>query len=228
MKNKIREEKAITLVALIITIIVLLILAMVSIRLVMNDGIIGKAEKSTNDYSTAEEKEQIQLGYKEYQMAQFSGETPVLKVEGAKKVEAKEGGGWTVTFPSEKIYDVTEGGIISDSNETSGNNASIEFPDGTIKSIEEYAGKTWYEFATDINNTESYNIQYDTTYNKDLKEIIVERHNDEDEEAFISWKIAQLQYSVIVGNLMEKNGDTVYCSSVIEPGHTYVVVFIAY
>ena len=54
-------EHGITLVALIITVIVLLILAMVSIRLVMNGGIIDKAEKGTESYSAEEELEQIKL-----------------------------------------------------------------------------------------------------------------------------------------------------------------------
>ena len=81
MKEKLKQTKGITLIALIITIIILLILAMVSIRLIMNNGIIAKAEKATNDYSVSEEKEQIQLGYTDYQMAQTQGESnPVLKV----------------------------------------------------------------------------------------------------------------------------------------------------
>ena len=45
--SKLKNNSGITLVALIITIIVLLILAMVSIRLVMNVGIIDRAEKGT-------------------------------------------------------------------------------------------------------------------------------------------------------------------------------------
>ena len=49
--------------AIIITIIVLLILAIVSIRLVMNDGIIGKAEYGTQKYSSGEEKEQIAFAW---------------------------------------------------------------------------------------------------------------------------------------------------------------------
>ena len=43
-------QKGITLIALIITIIVLLILAIVSIRLLMNDGILGKAESGVSKY----------------------------------------------------------------------------------------------------------------------------------------------------------------------------------
>ena len=52
-----RNQKGITLVALIITIIILLILAIVSINLVMNGGIIGKAEKGTDSYLEAEKRE---------------------------------------------------------------------------------------------------------------------------------------------------------------------------
>ena len=83
-------NRGITLVALIITIIVLLILAMVSIRLVMNGGIIGRAENGTKVYSVSEEKEQIQLGVKEFQMAQFEGGAQ-LKVEGAEVTPKNEG-----------------------------------------------------------------------------------------------------------------------------------------
>ena len=76
MKTKnLRKENAITLVALIITIIVLLILAMVSIRLVMNGGIIDRAERGTKAYAEAEIGEQLKLVYAEYQMGQY--QTPV-------------------------------------------------------------------------------------------------------------------------------------------------------
>ena len=110
MKERLKNTKGITLVALIITIIVLLILAMVSIRLIMNGGIIGKSEKATNDYSIAEEKEQIQLGFKEYQMAQFTDTNPTLKVEGA-NVEGT--GPWTITFAkSGRVYELGTDGKI--------------------------------------------------------------------------------------------------------------------
>ena len=67
-------QKGITLVALIITIIVLLILAMVSIRLVMNGGIIDRAERGTAAYTEAEIQEQIKLAYSEWQTAQWTSD----------------------------------------------------------------------------------------------------------------------------------------------------------
>ena len=67
------NNKGITLVALIITIIVLLILAMVSISLVINSGIITKTKTAVDKYSEEEMIEQIKLANQEYQMAQFTG-----------------------------------------------------------------------------------------------------------------------------------------------------------
>ena len=56
-----REQNGITLVALIITIIVLLILAMVSISLVMNGGIIDRANNAVHNYQASEADEQRQI-----------------------------------------------------------------------------------------------------------------------------------------------------------------------
>ena len=74
MKTKFKSNKGITLVALIITIIVLLILAMVSIRLVMNGGIIDKSKSAVDKYSEEEIQEQIKLAYAEWQTARWTND----------------------------------------------------------------------------------------------------------------------------------------------------------
>ena len=56
-----KKQLAITLVALIITIIILLILATVSISLIINGGILDKAQHGVDKYSEEEELEQIKL-----------------------------------------------------------------------------------------------------------------------------------------------------------------------
>lgn len=61
MKKKYKNEKGITLVALVITIIVLLILATISIQSLTNTGLFGKAKEATKKYREAEEKEKIQM-----------------------------------------------------------------------------------------------------------------------------------------------------------------------
>lgn len=65
-----KKNKGITLIALIITIIVMLILVAVSINLLIKSNLIGNAEKATNAYKTATEEEanggKIKIGDIEY------------------------------------------------------------------------------------------------------------------------------------------------------------------
>ena len=65
-----KENKGITLIALIITIVVMLILVAVSVNIVINSNIIGQAEKAAEGYKKATEKEsnirQITIGGKTY------------------------------------------------------------------------------------------------------------------------------------------------------------------
>ncbi len=65
-----KENKGITLIALIITIIVMLILVAVSVNIIINSNIIGQAEKAAEGYKTAYEQEsnigQVTIGGKTY------------------------------------------------------------------------------------------------------------------------------------------------------------------
>ena len=67
LETKVKNMKGITLVALVISIIVLLILATVSINLVINNGILDKAKYAVDKYSDGEVGEQIKLAYLELQ-----------------------------------------------------------------------------------------------------------------------------------------------------------------
>ena len=61
--KKFKTNKGITLVALVITIIVLLILAMVSISIVMNQGIMTKSKDAADKYNEAANNEQEELTF---------------------------------------------------------------------------------------------------------------------------------------------------------------------
>ena len=61
MKERMKNQKGITLIALIITIVVLLILAVVAINSIRNDGIISHAGNVANRYNEAVENEQQHL-----------------------------------------------------------------------------------------------------------------------------------------------------------------------
>ena len=63
MKTKIKQEKGITLIALVVTIVVLLILAGVSVNALFgNSGIIEKAKEAQNAMDKAAENDQKQIG----------------------------------------------------------------------------------------------------------------------------------------------------------------------
>lgn len=72
------KEKGITLVALVVTIIVLLILAGISISLVLgNNGIIARARDASVVWNNAQHDEEERMGEIERQMEELGPETPV-------------------------------------------------------------------------------------------------------------------------------------------------------
>lgn len=106
-------QSGITLLALIITIIVLLILAVVSIRLVTNHNVIKYSKDATNNYSSEEEIEKIKLGLAARRMAAVGNQNAELKVDGA-NVTGSATAGWEVSFiKSGNIYSVDANGNIN-------------------------------------------------------------------------------------------------------------------
>ena len=86
------------MLALIITIIVLLILAMVSIKIITNHDVIKYSKDATNNYSAEEEIEKIKLGLASRRMGTATNASAELKVDGA-TVTGDANTGWLVTFP---------------------------------------------------------------------------------------------------------------------------------
>ncbi len=111
MKYIFKNKKGITLIALIITIIILLILAMVSINLVINGGILNKVKTATNEYKISEEKDKISLAYQNYQIAKVQGKENLdLTIDGAKVSGNEEN--WTITFEdTQNTYTLKENKI---------------------------------------------------------------------------------------------------------------------
>ena len=66
-----KRSEGITLIALVITIILLLILAVVSIQIITNQGIITHAETAGTTYTEEQEKELIGIGYSNYQLEKY-------------------------------------------------------------------------------------------------------------------------------------------------------------
>ena len=89
MKQKLKTNKGITLIALILTIIVLLILAVVAINAIKGDGIISHAKNAKTDYTRAQANEQALL--KEYEKEIEDGITGGKKEE-QQNIEITVGG----------------------------------------------------------------------------------------------------------------------------------------
>ena len=76
--KRFKSKNGITLIALIITIIILLILAMVTINILINQGIIGHAQNAVETYDEKQVKEDIALAYDEYKMQKFGANAKSL------------------------------------------------------------------------------------------------------------------------------------------------------
>ena len=85
IKNK--QERGITLIALVVTIVVLLILAGVSISLVLNNnGVISKAKDAKNQYAEAQTNDEKQLNevsdWIDTKVGDTTGGDSVTKIDG--------------------------------------------------------------------------------------------------------------------------------------------------
>ena len=146
-KNLANNNKAegITLIALVITIIVLLILAAVSIAtLTGENGILTKATRAEERTKTETEKEQIGLAYNAA-MADNDGkgvtqsyfETELKKYDNGTTVE-QDGENFKVTYPNENVYTVKKDGTIEKATNNSGSTATQGEINAKIGQIVEY------------------------------------------------------------------------------------------
>ena len=116
MKQKLKKEKGITLVALVITIIVLLILAGVTLAMVMGDsGIFGKANSAKEKTKLSNAEETIRLEVLENKVKSKTGDAEALTNDKLKEKIAKkltEQGytvsGSTVTYYEDKTIDIED------------------------------------------------------------------------------------------------------------------------
>ena len=115
MKQKFKNEQGITLVALVITIIVLLILAGVTLSMVMGDsGIFGKANSAKEKTKLSNAEEIIKLAVLENKVNKASGDTALsddeLKAEIIKKL-TEQGytvDGSNVNYDGDKTIDIED------------------------------------------------------------------------------------------------------------------------
>ena len=116
-----KTKNGITLIALIITIIVMLILVGVTVTAAINGGLFSSAKEAAKGTEIGREKEEltsaIATAYDE-----ATGKVDKTKLENALSgwaIDGGEGGPYTVKSPKGNIYNVATNGTITDKNETS-------------------------------------------------------------------------------------------------------------
>ena len=122
MKEQRREEKGITLVALVVTIIVLIILAGVTLNIVLdNDGIINKAKQAAEDYENAQREEQEILGQVENYIENAGKIAPIPEGYTKSQITTEDDIGEGLV-----IYEIPEGANVNwtDEEDEKGNNQS--------------------------------------------------------------------------------------------------------
>ena len=162
--KKTTQNNGITLVALIITIIILLILAMVTINILINQGIIGHANNAVRGYEVAEEKELIGLGYQNYKMDKLNNSDAELTVDGATVVKDDDVNGWYITFTKTKHnYSLADNGTIEETGERWVKDGdTFKLGDATVK-VGDYVG---YDHTKDANGN-AVAIQSYTSYSEE-------------------------------------------------------------
>ena len=121
MKKQRREEKGITLVALVVTIIVLIILAGVTLNIVLDqDGIINKARQAADDYENSQKAEQNLLGQVD-DYIEYMGRTATIP-EGytASQIDTED-----TIAEGLVIYEIPEGATVDWNSQTVTINGNI-------------------------------------------------------------------------------------------------------
>lgn len=166
MRNKLQEKKGITLIALIITIIIMLILAGVTMNLIIGDnGLINNSKNSKVASEISQEKETIQLAINALGMDEQIDKVTATKI--AEEINKEESGkvsaqGDYITFiKSKREYLITPNDNSIGIDETSPTKVNDPTPgeldyDSTTNSYTIYSIEDLIEFANKANNGENF------------------------------------------------------------------------
>ena len=148
MKSKLKKQRGITLVALVITIIVLLILAMVSIKIAIDGGLTQKTKDAIETHNTGSEKETIGLAYSTYQIEKIKNQgytmQEALDEQQADATAEEIENGWLITFEGKEDspYTLKKDGTIIEGEEQVellGDSLAKAYADGKLKLGDEVA-----------------------------------------------------------------------------------------
>ena len=201
MEKTLEERKGITLIALVITIIVLLILAGVSIAMLTGDnGILTQANNAKIEQSHAAVKEGISLAYSEYQIEQKTAKvasTETISIPAKEEKSLAEPSTTFLNFLLNKQYIIDSSGTINVKNLT-GSKQALGNGEGT-SDIYKVEGQenTYIVNYYDKNGTpqEIWSVAGSSTETGDEGEVTLDP--DTGKEALI------LEYQVAAGDTIE-------------------------
>ena len=131
-----KKQKGITLIGLVVTIIILLILAGVTVMTLTGDnGLLTKAGETKNTSEKGEIEEQIKLAYNEWKLKKETGEITELKYVEENRLRQKYGDNATVNKQGKSIiinvkgYEFT---LVDDGTMEEGKLAYLDIADGNI------------------------------------------------------------------------------------------------
>lgn len=161
-KKKRSNEKGITLIALVITIVILIILATISVNIVMNGGLINRTEIGTDLHKMQAAREKLELTL---------GNAQIEKIVN-NEYDEKE---FLNEFIAKEIKEVL---IIDDIVDVEGYSFSI---DRSVPKIGEYLGKLGEEdkdikivgSITETDNDTKAKLHIEITYEGEISEIII-------------------------------------------------------
>ena len=191
-KREIFENKGITLVALIITIIVLLILAGVSLSFVLNGGILDKSQQAVNEYQNAANNESEILEYIDSTLEQKineinsgagggTGDTPTVDSNGLATEDT------TITTDDPNVQIVIPEGFAPAILET-GRTDSMPGENGAVKSI--MPKEQWNSITAEQINKGIVVVDYAITYTgsvPDFNEYVWIPISDSSKFARVAW-----------------------------------------
>ena len=187
-----KDEKGITLVALVITIVILIILATIAINFIFgNNGLINRAEEAKKEVIVADEKEKIEMAYaakKIDKITENSDNKAITDTElqeeldkqipGKTKVTLNSDGTLNVYFEETKNNYTVSNGQASQIEKIEVNIMISSYSDEygyTIETLSLEKNTTWKDLFLGIkNNMEKYNITFNSS---DLQEMRNNRDN---------------------------------------------------
>ena len=180
-KQERRKEKGITLVALVVTIIVLIILAGVTLNIVLDqNGIINKAKQATEDYDNAQKAEQELLGEIEGYI-EYAGKTAPIPEEYTKSQITTEDD----VAEGLVIYEIPEGATVNwtDNEDDNGKNQSTITIGGSTTNLQETVNQYVWIPVPDINSmvmcsSNTGDSVCDLVYDKNADTLICQTHPD--------------------------------------------------